>query len=1023
MRRKKRQSRRQDTEHAVDDLANRGPAARPRPEVTIGKPTEDEAGARNVDPVAKSLARTRPLRHHLWIHPEVPLRLHDTPLLFQRLGLLIEQLAARGRTSVVKGCQGNNRGWLRTPLGGAHGQQYYLWWAPAGSRPMAGSDLEPGGIAIRAARHHDERTTLNGGARADYVEIDNADRMAPDIAGTPWTDAQERFRKGSEPVRVLEGSPGSGKTTALWHSIDARADEHVLYVTWSGTLAEEAAAHFESFAAPTVRTTCIDFATLLAWITGEAVTQQPLERSQLAFENAVKLAKPRKRGEWEHVDGALYAEVRAVLLGGAWTESHGAVRQDGCMKLDEHAYGTALARLRRNDELNRRTVIGTVKDLPPGSLYAIFPELAAAAGALDKLRQQKVPPRLADVNRIAIDEAQDLTLTELAVVIELARSIESLGRPRPIVLVAGDEGQTVRPSGFSWARTRDLLTKQLSRPATYALDTQLRCPKRIDDVCDAARQYYRGIEKKTRPAGQHDAGIAETGEGRILRITVGQNEIQGFIEQLNTIAGAAVITATGQVPEWVPEGLRKAVLTPAEAKGLEYQTVCVVDMARAAAAARAEAGRGHKQHTLNHEGRRAAIDRMRVALSRSTETLAVVCAENEAECSELLGTGIAIRYGTQDLLEELRAEAEGKTPEERALTLSEECRQLRDRNLSRALMRGTQALQLLGKNEDIGRTADAAVAGDVTETVLSMLTHGWLGKTWTPSEQADARAAGREASEQREGLKTSYERQQNNDHWPMIEEELLEAIISWASGETDQAVTIADRLGLLVNPGQRHWATGALQRHLPTLRSDIEAAAESAEGLGYRVPRVERWLRTLGVSNDAAAEALQLTEKAFDNAMGTVEANGHSDDAYRPLRAAQEMLATLPPDATRDGRIEEALGHYERAARCYGKGGAKRRLGTMARKHALWETAIEALEGEERTVVEWLVRIEKFANEIPDDLGSRITDAESVRLHRQVLLAMLKKLKSTSSANESSPETPKKHHAIVPGQPHGENAE
>ena len=999
MKRKKRHWKPRATAQPASKQQPTAPPAAAPPEPPFSEPAGNEVTRQNVDPPSENLERTRPLRYRLWLHPEVPLQLRDKPPLFQRLGLLIEQLAARGHTSVVKGCQGENRGWRRSPLGGTHGQQYYLWWAPAGSRPTAGTDLDAGGIAIRAARHHDDLTALGSGNKADYIEIGNADRIAPDIAGSPWTQAQQRFEQGSEAVRVLEGSPGSGKTTALWHSIDARADEHVLYVTWSGTLAEEAAAHFESFSAPSVRTTCIDFATLLAWITEETVAQQALQTSEAAFERAVKLAKPRKRGEWEHIEGALYAEVRAVLLGSAWVEGNGTVRQDGCLRLDEQAYGSALARLRRNDEVNRRAVVGTVKDLAAGSLNRIFPELAAAAAALDKLRQGKVPGKFADVDRIAVDEAQDLTLTELAVIVELARTIEKVRGRRPIVVIAGDEGQTVRPSGFTWARTREMLAKQLSKPATYAVDTQLRCPKRIDDVCTAIRGYYRGIEKAARPAGQHDAGVTEGREGRVIRISVGANEKKRFIKDLNNIAGAAMITATRQVPEWVPEELRNAVLTPAQAKGLEYQTVAIVGMGAGASAALARTGTANNNRTLNHEGRRAAIDRMRVALSRTTETLAVVSVEGEAECNDLIKAA-AIPYGVDDLLEELRAEAEGKTPDERAMTLSEECRQLRDRNLPRALMRARQALELLGESDEGGRTADAAITVHVTETVLGMLTQGWLSKAWTPEEQADATVAGIDALEHRERIHSKNTSRGENREQLNIESELLEGIASWGQGEKNQAVGIADRLGLLVDPGEQHWSSGALQRYLPALRADIRAGAGTEAGLAYRAPRVERWLRTLGSGEEARAEAEEITTTAFDNAMSVFESKETTNEAYRPLRAAQEMLATTAPDATRDGRMEEALGRYETAAECYRRGGAKGRLRTMARKHALWEIAVDVLEGEEREVVQWLDRIAKFASEIPDGLGKKMTIGESIRLRKEILVVMLKKLRPPGAEND-----------------------
>ena len=223
-----------------------------KPASTAETPSAEAAGAapRGDDAVVYKTRRTRRLEHPLWIHPEVQARLREHPALFQRLGLIIEQLAVRGRSSVAKTCQGANRSWNRAPLGGTGGRQYYLWWTTAGTDQGRRCKLPAGGIAVRAARHHDDHTELEPRTTNDYLEVAQAADIDTEVAGSPWTESQQRFREATAGVRVLEGRPGSGKTTALWHSVEAREDAHVLYVTWSSALAEDAAAHFESFAAP-----------------------------------------------------------------------------------------------------------------------------------------------------------------------------------------------------------------------------------------------------------------------------------------------------------------------------------------------------------------------------------------------------------------------------------------------------------------------------------------------------------------------------------------------------------------------------------------------------------------------------------------------------------------------------------------------------------------------------------------------------------------------------------------------------
>ena len=106
----------------------------------------------------------------------------------------------------------------------------------------------------------------------------------------------------------------------------------------------------------------------------------------------------------------------------------------------------------------------------------------------------------------------------------------------------------------------------------------------------------------------------------------------GLIERLDEVEGLVVIAVADEKPAWVPERLRAMVLTPADAKGLEYQSVCVLDPGRVLA--RLEAVTHTSQALRNHE-HRTAIDQLRVALSRATETLAFVDVADNDDAYEL----------------------------------------------------------------------------------------------------------------------------------------------------------------------------------------------------------------------------------------------------------------------------------------------------------------------------------------------------------------------------------------------------
>ncbi|MCY4058749.1 MAG: hypothetical protein OXG44_12175 [Gammaproteobacteria bacterium] len=55
----------------------------------------------------------------------------------------------------------------------------------------------------------------------------------------------------------------------------------------------------------------------------------------------------------------------------------------------------------------------------------------------------------------------------------------------------------------------------------------------------------------------------------------------GLLERLDEVEGLVVITVADERPAWVPERLPDMVLTPADVKGLEYQSVCAAGGTRA----------------------------------------------------------------------------------------------------------------------------------------------------------------------------------------------------------------------------------------------------------------------------------------------------------------------------------------------------------------------------------------------------------------------------------------------------------
>ena len=608
----------------------------------------------------------RDLRHPLWLHPEVSDHLRAWTHLYRRLGIVLQHLAAHGRTTVVKGCTDGNRGWRRSPLGGAHGMQYYLWWTPQGSRTAQALELPERAILVRAVRHHDDHAPLDAGHLDDYLPLSAPDHLDDDIAGRPWTEAQLDFIENDSPVRLILGRPGSGKTTVLWRAVEARSGQRVLYLTWSSALTRHAEERFASFAPADVEVTARDFATFLGEACGADVSRQTLAASRERFDAAVTRLGRDMAGPWKTRLDAMHAEVRALLFGHAIPGEVGCTTERGVARLRDDVYTARRGGYDGVGTKAARALLKVSRALPPNAVRAVFPELAAAARAIERLRDDGVPEGFDAFDRIVVDEVQDLTLVETAVVVELCRAIARRRGRAPWLLLAGDAGQTVRPTGFDWGPLNDLLARRVRTPVRFHLEEHLRCPSRIAEVIERASERYADVVKEVRPTKQRRQVGGQHVDAHVVHVQVAERA--GAVRLLEDLADAddVVVLAPGNdPPAWVPERLRDGVLTPAEAKGLEYQSVCVLDPGRVLSGLRPLETAYGTAAELDQQARRTAIDHLRVTLSRATETLVfvdVAPGDRERALSlELLGD--AAPYDPEDLVDHF-AHAEA-APEER----------------------------------------------------------------------------------------------------------------------------------------------------------------------------------------------------------------------------------------------------------------------------------------------------------------------------------------------------------------------
>jgi hypothetical protein len=249
-----------------------------------------------------------------------------------------------------------------------------------------------------------------------------------------------------------------------------------------------------------------------------------------------------------------------------------------------------------------------------------------------------------------------------------------------------------------------MLHASLGPPQEFKLSVNLRSPRRIADLVNRAWDYYDFLHKQDRPSGTGYAEIDDDSPDQILYATLPSSGLSPLLLDLSRREGLVLIAfdKTNLPKETLP-----FVLSPAEAKGLDFHSVCVVNggsLLRRIVDQRAVAA----ADTL---AKRLAIDQLRVALSRPSERLLWLDASPDAgtvsEVSHLLhppGELTLAPISVEALMTCL--EEEELEIEERIQRCQRDARQLVAVKPDLAWSRAHQAVALLGTALDVAAVMD-----------------------------------------------------------------------------------------------------------------------------------------------------------------------------------------------------------------------------------------------------------------------------------------------------------------------------
>jgi hypothetical protein len=931
------------------------------------------------------------LKYPLWAPLDLGKTLEKEKHLQKKVIIILQHLGAHGKHSTTKGCAGNNRGWKRTPLGGgSNGMQHYLWWASQGSPPVNHLSLEKSAIVVGAVRKHEDHSPLSVRNLDDHLPLSsvNIEKENSLELESPWTPDQLNFVHADAPVRIVVGLPGSGKTTVLQKAVEARKGQRVLYITWSRELTRQAEERFDSFAPQDVEVATWDFASFLSEVTGEILARLPLRESRRLFNESISALSLECLGAWATRKQALFAEIRAVLLGGA-TFHEGCQPEGGILRLSETRYLDQRGKEKGVGLRHAKSLLSVFKAIEKSELKKIFPELEAATQATRLLRENDFTGSLLDFDRIVLDEAQDLTLLESEVIVELCRAIAKPRDHAPWLLIAGDHGQTVRPSGFEWGKMKDLLSTRLRNPEEFILDENLRCPERIAQVVDRAKKHYGNLHKEIRPTKQTQRGGSQHVDAYLFHLSVGDgSEATKLLKEIDDSGGVKVISPQEEIPKWASEEIKDIILTPEDTKGLEYQSVCLLNPGATLAGLKPKAGGDGKGKEINAHMRRTMIDRLRVALSRATETLAFIDVEadeeQEALSKDLLGKDF-IPAEPDDLVNHFQTA--DTSPEERVGARTKEARQLQEDNPLQALKKAYQAMKLLGNPKLPNGVSDQAVRIETFETVRDVGTRAMVN-LFTTDEKL-AREHVRWIHEAIESIGTTDEKFATEpSRW--IDKEIesigtkeegnfssgtqlnaFRALDEWLMNKNSSVFHLLESADSLGTDGK--WLVDELRPITPDLKKKLEDGASDVRFAKSFKGNVEGWLKiTESLARDPKSIAQKLRKKAFDTML-----------EHRDLVAAESILSRLhPEDHLRVGKLKEAQERWEEAAKAFEKAKSFANAYRNWKSSGRWEKAVRFAKGKEKANYEWLIEVEELLGERPEDLGEALSPKERLRLER-----------------------------------------
>ncbi|ANV88928.1 hypothetical protein [Picosynechococcus sp. PCC 7117] len=220
----------------------------------------------------------------------------------------------------------------------------------------------------------------------------------------------------------------------------------------------------------------------------------------------------------------------------------------------------------------------------------------------------------------------------MALILEYGKLIRNKDNPFTFrFILAGDESQTICPSGFHWDYTQNLFTSRLGesidtppkRPFVNNYRNPVNIANLLNETCDLYSKYV--LNKKLRPSISPSQSNADESldYGKVILWDISDfrldlNQLFIFLEK-NYPSDCAVIDLN-----YNNTHKSKIVYSELEIKGLERKTIFILNITNSLKRLKKSKGQNSPIYGIRN---RKIIDSLRVAISRSSNLLILVDCE------------------------------------------------------------------------------------------------------------------------------------------------------------------------------------------------------------------------------------------------------------------------------------------------------------------------------------------------------------------------------------------------------------